>query len=65
MARFLLDFEADIDLKDNHSRTHLALAATNGYRDIADELLRHGADLAARDLAGQTALSLAATYGCL
>lgn len=44
MTRLLLDSGADIELKDNRGRTHLALAAMNGYRGIIDELLRRRAD---------------------
>lgn len=65
MTRFLLDSEADIELKDNQGRTHLALVATCGFRKMANELLRHGADLSARDSTGQNALSLAASHGRL
>ena len=65
MARLLLNFGANIELRDDQGRTHLALAAMSGHRDIADDLLIRGADPSVRDHFGQTALSLAANHGHL
>ena len=65
MTRLLLDSDVAIELKDNRGRTHLALAAMNGYRDIIDEPLKCRADMSVGGRFGQNTLSLAAICGHL
>ena len=47
---------ADVNARDDLSRTPLMFAAFNGYSDVAEVLLRHGAEVNARDDSGNTAL---------
>lgn len=46
-----------------HGHTPLLIAVQNGFEDIAQELLDHGADIDAKDARGDSAEQLARTYG--
>lgn len=59
-VRLLLSRGAAVDLADNRGRTALMIAAERGHAEVVAELLAAGADPAARDLEGKSALDLAA-----
>ncbi|EPE06410.1 ankyrin repeat protein [Ophiostoma piceae UAMH 11346] len=63
VAQLLLDKGADVEAKDNNSRTPLSYAASQGYEALARLLLDKGADIDAKDDNGQTPLSYAASQG--
>ncbi|KAH9888725.1 hypothetical protein F4778DRAFT_755098 [Xylariomycetidae sp. FL2044] len=58
--RLLLDRGADVEVRDHIERTPLLWAATNGNVELAHVLLNHGANIAATNNRGRTALHLAA-----
>ena len=58
--RVLLDHGARHDLTDNRGRSALMIAAERGHAEIVAHLLSLGADPAAADKSGRTALDLAA-----
>jgi ankyrin repeat protein len=59
IVRVLLDYGADVNGRDNHSRTPLMWAALKGHGDIARILIKAGADLFATDKFGYSAWQLA------
>jgi uncharacterized protein len=61
----LVEYKADVRLRDRAGRTALHLAARHGMFGIVTLLARHGADIHARDKRGMTSLHLAARYGVL
>ncbi|DAZ96010.1 TPA: hypothetical protein N0F65_008989, partial [Lagenidium giganteum] len=58
MLSFLLGplAQLDVDARDQHGDTPLALYAAHGHLGLVDKLLAHGADLASVNAKGQTAL---------
>lgn len=62
MINFLLERGAKVNLREGQ-RTPLHIAAAQGNREVVALLLRHGADVAAKDRSGQTALQVAAQSG--
>ena len=70
VARFLLDNQADLELRDTLGRTPLHWAAMNGHKSMVELLLSKGVDVNARiqsdnwvPSSGNTALHLAADAG--
>ncbi|XP_018574498.1 uncharacterized protein LOC108913430 [Anoplophora glabripennis] len=61
--RFLIDQDADVNIKDKNGRTVLHLAAEKGQIDTIKFLTDVGADIAAKDKEGRTPLHLAAKEG--
>ncbi len=52
-----------MDIKNKDGGTALMWAAAGGYTQICDLLIKHGADIAAKDKKGMTAVFVAALYG--
>jgi len=46
----------DVNMRDEHGRTALMVAAEKGYPEIAELLIDYGADVNARDNHGRDAL---------
>jgi hypothetical protein len=65
MVKFLLEAKADVDSKDNQSRTPLWWAAENGQEGVIKLLLNAKADINLKDdhILGQTPLLLAVEKG--
>ena len=64
LAQIFLDNGADISIEDdNYKRTALHFAALNGHLKIVDALLKKGADVYKKDMAGKTPLDYASKYG--
>jgi ankyrin repeat protein len=63
VARYLLDNQANVNVKDNLGETALTMAAAGGHRAIVELLLSRGAEVNAKGLLGYTALHQAAKYG--
>ena len=64
VATFLLDHQANIELRDANGFTPLLLAAKRGYGDMIDLLLSRGADInAGVQSSGQTVLHLTTLQG--
>ncbi|QVM11897.1 hypothetical protein D8B26_006536 [Coccidioides posadasii str. Silveira] len=65
MAQMLIvDFKANVEIKDHNEQTALHLAAHKNHEMAARMLIVEGkADLEAKDSSGQTALHLAASNG--
>ncbi len=61
VATLLLDQGTPINAADDRGRTALMIAAETGHLEMADLLLRRGADRALRDKAGKSAADLAST----
>lgn len=59
MVEALLDFKADMTVKDSEERSPLHWAAETGQLDVAELLLLHGAEMETKDRSGRTALQLA------
>jgi len=63
-VKFLAQHGADVNSVNKYGDAPLVNAATLGHTEIADILLRHGADPNARDpITGNTALHCAAEHG--
>ena len=62
IIKVLLNYHADVNLKDNSGATALIKASSLGYHKIAKELLNHHADINIQKLDGSTALILASKY---
>jgi ankyrin repeat protein len=60
VARLLIDAGADVNLRCEHGRTALHIAAAWGHLDVVQLLLEHGADPGIRDDEGLTPAMLAA-----
>jgi ankyrin repeat protein len=58
VVSYLLDAGAHIDDRDNRGRTALMIAAEGGHAEIADLLLKRGADPSLKDKAGKRAADL-------
>lgn len=58
VVSYLLDAGAHIDDRDDRGRTALMIAAEGGHGEIADLLLKRGADPALKDKAGKRAADL-------
>lgn len=56
MVRLLLDYNADINIRDEHNRGLLHSAAVDGYEGIVRLLLENGLDVNAQDKNGKTPL---------
>jgi ankyrin repeat protein len=52
-----------VSSKDESDETPLHLAVANGYKEMAELLLTHGADVTAKDNIGRTPLFFAAAKG--
>jgi len=59
ILRFLLENEADVNLKDEDGQTALHYASSCGNLDCISVLLKHGADKDLIDLAGMTCFDVA------
>lgn len=63
----LLDAGADVNARDDHSRTALMYLAwighTDAHREIVDRLVNHGADLDAMNINGDRVLDGAVRFG--
>ena len=59
----LLDSGADLNAKDETTRTSLMYATIKNHRDVVQLLLDRGADVNMRNDLGETALTLAAQQG--
>jgi ankyrin repeat protein len=62
-VKLLLEKGAELETKDNVSRTPLSYAASNGQEAVVKLLLEKGAELETKDNVGQTPLLWAAEYG--
>ena len=62
IIKVLLNYHADVNLKDNSGATALIKASSLGYHKIIKELLNHHADINIQKLDGSTALMLASKY---
>ncbi|MFC1563373.1 ankyrin repeat domain-containing protein [candidate division KSB1 bacterium] len=63
-AKLLIEKGADSGMIDrDHYRTMLHYAAIKGYADVAQELIKSGIDLNAKDIYGYTALYYAGKHG--
>jgi len=49
IIKLLLEYGADVSIKDEYGRTVLIHAILNGYTNIADQLLKRGADINIKD----------------
>jgi ankyrin repeat protein len=58
VVSYLLDAGAHVDDRDDRGRTALMIAAEGGHSEIADLLLKRGADPALKDKAGKRAADL-------
>ncbi len=58
VVAYLLEAGAHIDDRDDRGRTALMIAAEGGHAEIADLLLKRGADPALKDKAGKRAADL-------
>ena len=58
VVSYLLEAGVHIDDRDDHGRTALMIAAEGGHAEIADLLLKRGADPALKDKAGKRAADL-------
>jgi ankyrin repeat protein len=58
VVSYLLDAGAHIDDRDDRGRTALMIAAEGGHAEIADLLLKRGADSSLKDKAGKRAADL-------
>jgi uncharacterized protein len=58
VVSYLLDAGAHIDDRDDRGRTALMIAAEGGHSEIADLLLKRGADPSLKDKAGKRAADL-------
>jgi ankyrin repeat protein len=58
IVNLLLDFEAEVDPKDNNRMTPLHYAALKGRFDTAKILLDNGAEINPKDKQGHTPLAL-------
>src|SRR5258707_504542 len=56
LAQQLIDQKIDVNQKDDRGYTPLILATYNQSPDVAELLLKHGADPEARDTTGRSAL---------
>lgn len=65
MARVLLEWRADVNGWGFLGRTALMEAVIGGKDDVADVLLRHSADVEAKDLQGLSPLTRARQQGNL
>ncbi|MFO8054861.1 MAG: ankyrin repeat domain-containing protein, partial [Bacteroidales bacterium] len=63
IADMLLFYDARINFKAKYQVTAVMLAITSGYPEIAELLIRKGADLTISDSDGFTPLMLSAKYG--
>lgn len=62
-VRAILDGGADVNSKDQTSRTPLMYAAVKNHKEVVQVLLARGADVHARNNQAETALTLAAREG--
>ena len=62
-VQFLPDTGADMEFQDRNGQTGLILAATRGYRDMVELLLKRGANPMLSDKGGRTALYWALANG--
>jgi len=63
IMKVLLDYGADVDMRNNQGQTALILAACADKVDVFRELLNSEADVTVRDNNGQTALMWLAVHG--
>lgn len=59
VLNLLIEYKADVNLRDKHGFTALMAAAQTGSPDVVNFLLEHGADVAMTDCKGTTAMSIA------
>lgn len=62
LARTLLAFGADVNLRNDDGTTALMLAARHGHTDVVDALLKAGADAELRNSRGYTSEDLARMF---
>jgi ankyrin repeat protein len=65
IVKLLIDFGAEVNVRDLRFMTPLMIAAEYGYSDVAEVLVRSGADINLEDKQGKTALSIASKKGHL
>ena len=58
MSQLLCDNKADVNVQDHDGDTPLHWAAIEGYLEICDLLIEHGADVNAVNIKGQTPLDI-------
>src|SRR5260370_42194833 len=63
LAQTLIDQKVDINQKDERGYTALILATYNQSPDVAELLLKHGADMESGDATGRTAVVRAPVQG--
>ncbi|MFO8054590.1 MAG: ankyrin repeat domain-containing protein, partial [Bacteroidales bacterium] len=63
VVKILLDFDARPGLRPRNNEPALIRAVTMGYLDVAEELIRHGANVNQTGKLGRSALHYAATFG--
>lgn len=61
MVNLLFDAGADVNFQDSRGWTPIMIAATQGYEDLVEFLLKHNADLELKDKYGKKATDKAKT----
>lgn len=62
MARVLIAFGADVNLRNDEGTTPLMLASRYGHTEVVELLLKEGADTSLRNSKGYTSLDLARMF---
>ena len=63
ISRFLIDFGANVNKKNNEQYSSLMFCCKNGNKDLAEYLLEHEANVNDSDILGDTPLKLAQKFG--
>lgn len=63
VVRFLLENNADVNVRDSQGSTPLGVAVNSGNKSMVELLLEHGADVGAQDSQQRTPLHVAAQRG--
>ena len=62
VVKILLEYGADMDVKDEDGNTFLHRAAEKGHTKVVKVLLEYGADVNAENLFGETPKDVAESY---